>query len=132
MKTKIIASILIIGFIGLAVAYYLFTMKVPGLENTEANFELTADELFNAFDENESASMVKYEGQVIAVTGIVSRIKLSESTSNITLDAKNAMAGGINCSFNEIVANINKGDSVTIKGRCQGFLMDVVLNNCSK
>ena len=132
MKTKIIASILIIGFIGLAVAYYLFTMKVHGLENTEANFELTADELFNAFDENESASMVKYEGQVIAVTGIVSRIKLSESTSNITLDAKNAMAGGINCSFNEIVANINKGDSVTIKGRCQGFLMDVVLNNCSK
>ena len=132
MKTKIIASILIIGFIGLAVAYYLFTMKVPGLEKTEANFELTADELFNAFDENESASLAKYEGQVIAVTGIVSRIKLSESTSNITLDAENAMAGGINCSFNEIVANINKGDSVTIKGRCQGFLMDVVLNNCSK
>jgi hypothetical protein len=132
MKTKIIASILIIGFIGLAVGYYLFTMKVPDLEKTEAHFELTADELFNAFDENESASMVKYEGQVIAVTGIVSRIKLSESTSNITLDAKNAMAGGINCSFNEIVSNISKGDSVTIKGRCQGFLMDVVLNNCSK
>ncbi len=132
MKTKMLLSLLLIGLLGLAIGYFLFTMKVPSLENAKADFELTADELFNAFDENESAALIQYEGKVIAVSGKVSRIKTSETTSNITLDAQNAMAGGINCSFNEIVSQINKGDTVTIKGRCQGFLMDVVLNNCFK
>lgn len=132
MKTKIFASIVIIGLLGAAVGYYLFTMKVSGLENVKPDFELTADELFDAFEENESASLVKYEGKVIAVTGMVARIKSSELTSNVTLEAKNAMAGGINCSFNGMVSSISKGDKITVKGRCQGFLMDVVLNNCTK
>jgi len=132
MKTKIFSAIVILGLVGAGVGYYLFTKKVPSLENTKADFALSSDELFDAFEEDESASLAKYEGKVIAVSGSVSRIKLTDSTSNITLFAENAMAGGINCSFNEVVSNIKKGDEVTIKGRCQGFLMDVVLNNCIK
>ena len=133
MKTKkILLILLIICFVFSGVGYYYYTLKVPGLENIAVDFELTADELFNAFDQDESASLVIYEGKVIAVSGKIDRIKVNDSTSNITLYAENAMAGGINCSFNESLSNINKGDFVTIKGRCQGFLMDVVLNNCFK
>ena len=129
--SNILYIILILGAIGFGIGYYLFNKKVPGLENVTADFELSADQLFDAFDQDESAALAKYEGKVIAVKGKASRIKATDSTTNITLYAENAMAGGINCSFNSVVHEIKKGDNVTIKGRCQGFLMDVVLNNCT-
>lgn len=132
MKTKIIISLLILGLIGAAVGYYLFTMKVPGLENVDPDYSLTANELFDAFEADEAASLAKYEGKVIAVSGKIDRIKTTETNTNVTLYAENALAGGVNCSFNGIVSGISEGDRITIKGRCQGFLMDVVLNNCSK
>lgn len=125
-------STVIIGLIGASVGYYQFSKQVPGLENTPADFVLTANELFDAFDQNETSAMKRYEGKVIAVIGKVSRINSTDSTSNITLAAENAMVGGINCSFNEPVLDVDNGDSLTVKGRCQGFLMDVVLNNCTQ
>ena len=134
MSIKRIALIVVLlaTVAGLSTGYYLFNKKVPSLENTQADFELTANELFDAFNDDELASMLKYEGKVIAVSGQVSSIKVSDSTSNVTLHADNALIGGINCSFNARVSDLKEGDEVTIKGRCQGILMDVILNNCVK
>lgn len=113
------------------IGFYYFNKGVEGLENVESDYELSADALFNAFDTNESEALLNYEGKVISVTGKVARIKSTDSTTNITIYAENAMAGGINCSFNKVISTIKKGDEVSIKGRCQGYLMDVILNNCT-
>ena len=131
-SVKIIIAIAIVVAVGAGAGTYLFNKKVPGLEDVEAEYSMTADELFDAFDTNEMEAVKQYEGKVIAVSGVVSNVKNTDSTSNVVLKAENAMAGGINCSFNHPANNLKAGDNITVKGRCQGFLMDVILNNCVK
>lgn len=130
MKLKIIVTILIVGLIGLIVGGYLFNKKVPTLNDVEAEYKVTADELYNAFETDESVAMKLYESKVISVEGEVADVKVKDNKTNIVLKAENAMLGGINCSFNHANVKVSKGDQVIIKGRCQGFLMDVILNNC--
>lgn len=125
-------GVLLVAFIGAGVGFYLFNKKVPGLEGVTADYTLTADELFDAFDANEGAALTTYENKVVAVNGEVVSVKNQDGRANVILGAANALAGGVNCSFNEEISDLEKGDQVTIKGRCQGFLMDVVLNNCYK
>ena len=131
MKAKIIIAVLFLVFAGGATGLYLFNMKVPGLEGIRADYQLEANDLFDAFDQDEASAMSQYENKVIEVSGKVVSVKnTDEGQANVILEAVNAMAGGVNCSFNHPVEDLTKGELVTIRGRCQGFLMDVVLNNC--
>lgn len=134
MKIKRIILTVIIVFTlgGMATGYYFYNKKVPTLHNVHADYELTANELYDAFDADENAAMSKYGDKVINVKGVVASMKTTDSTSNITIHADNAILGGINCSFNTVLEEMKEGDSVSIKGRCQGILMDVILNNCVK
>ncbi|MCB0733403.1 MAG: hypothetical protein KDC76_02415 [Bacteroidetes bacterium] len=130
-KKNIILSIVLIAVVGALIGNYLYNKRVPGLEDVAPDYSLSADELFNAFDADEATALSKYEGKVIAVTGEVVNITSDSSSFSVTLGAENALAGGVNCSFHDKTKGISTGDQVTIKGRCQGFLLDVVLNNSS-
>ena len=131
MRKYILGGILAILLIGGGTDLYMFNKKVPTLENKTPDFVVDANYLFNAFDMNETEAMSKYENKVIEVTGKVISVKNNESDSNIILEADMAMGGGINCSFKyKQEKEIKEGSIVTIKGQCQGYLMDVILNNC--
>jgi hypothetical protein len=127
---KLLVLLLLLAVVAGSIGYYFFNKKVDSLENTEAHFSLTADELFNAFEQNEVEAQKKYVDKVLLVSGLVSNVKLQDSLSTVVLAAENAMIGGVNCSFSIQPKGVSKGETVSIKGRCQGFLMDVVLNNC--
>lgn len=130
MKRTIFIVLILFILAGLGTGFYMFTKKVPGLEDIKADYTLTADEVFNSFDSNEDEASKKYIGKVIKVTGKVISKKEADNQYTITLEAENAIAGGINCSFRENPGIIEKETMITVKGRCQGFLMNVVLNNC--
>lgn len=131
MKKYIIIGILSIVLIGLGVGLYMFNKKVPTLEDATPDYVVSANDLFDAFDMDETNAMKQYENKIIEVTGEVMDVKNGENESNIILKADMAMIGGVNCSFKYAQENeITEGSTVTIKGQCQGFLMDVVLNNC--
>lgn len=132
MKRKIMVGLALLAIIGVSTGFYMFNKKVPGLENAKADFSLTANALFDEFDASELPALNKYEGKILDVTGEVVSVKNKDGQSNIILLAENAMAGGINCSFKSKQTDLKKGDTATIRGRCQGFLMDVVLNNCNQ
>ena len=131
MKKYILLGILIIILVGGGTGYYMFNKKVPTLENTTPDFVISANDLFNEFENDETKALLKYENKIIEVTGNIVSVNNNEKDSNITLEAELAMIGGINCSFkHKQDKEIIKSSTVTIKGKCQGFLMDVILNNC--
>jgi hypothetical protein len=125
----------IVGFsilIAAIVGYLLYSKKVAPLDHMKPDFILTADALYDAFELDESEANLAYIGKVIDVKGEVSDIQELDSTWNIMLKAENAISDGINCSFVlQPDSEISVGTSVTVRGRCQGFLMDVILNNCT-
>jgi UDP-N-acetylmuramyl pentapeptide synthase len=55
--------------IGLGVAYYLWNKPHRDIAAEDAAFALTADELFDAFEADETAANAKYLDKVVAVTG---------------------------------------------------------------
>lgn len=128
---RILISLLILALISGGVVYYQYSRTVPTLEEIEADYKMTADELYSAFETNEKEAMEKYEGKVIEISGKIEAIEKSEKDVNLTLTAEDAMLGGVNCSFKQLDKDLKEGESVILKGRCQGFLMNVVLNNCT-
>ncbi len=131
MKFKILIAFFLIILIGAGVGYYYLQKEVAPLDEVEPDFRLTADELYDAFEADETAAGEKYIDKVIEVSGKVDRFTAQEAGVNIVLSAENAIAGGVNCAFTDPPSKLEPGTAIKIKGKCQGFLLDVVLNNCS-
>ncbi len=132
MKKLLILTVIILVLAGGGVGFYLFNKKVGGLEKVKADYYLTASMLYDAYETQEQEANAKYLDKILVVKGKVEKIEVDENYSSIILKADNAMTGGVNCSFKHKINGVNKGDVISIKGRCQGFLMDVVLTNCNK
>lgn len=124
----IILGLILIG--GGLYGFYLFTKKTPSLENVSPDFSLTAEDLYTHFSDNEKTALEKYEGKVLQIEGVILTISQTDSISNIVFNADDALFGAVNCSFKNLNYNLKKNDSVIVKGRCQGFLNSVIMNNC--
>ncbi len=131
-------NLLLIATIVVACAvygFYMYKKKPADVRKESAAYELTATSLVAAFNKDENSANKKYIDKVLAVKGKIAGIK-ADSTGQATvfLDSGDPMAS-VTCSFypDEIAAakTLHQGDEVTIKGRCTGKLMDVVLNKCS-
>ena len=132
MKKKyfIIAGILLLLIIGWG--FYKYNKPHAGIADQKTDYTLTAVDLFNSFQKDESAANKKYLGKVIGVKGSISVVQTGSGNTNIQMDA--SPMGGVNCSFSnadeQTLKTLKKGDTLTIKGRCTGFLMDVNLVDC--
>lgn len=131
MKKILILIIIIVTLVGGGVGFYLFNKKVAGLEKVKVDYKITASMLYDAFESQEQEANVKYLNKVLLVEGTVVKVEIDKKYSSIILKADNALVGGINCSFNHEIEGVSRGDTISIKGICQGYLMDVVLNNCN-
>lgn len=138
MKTwqKILVAVLLFASVAAGYGFYLYHKKPADVRTLPADYELAAADLMADFNKDESAANKKYLDKVIAVKGTIAEIKLEPATgqATVTLDTGDPMAA-ITCSFytDEAAAlkKISKGTTITIKGKCTGKLMDVVLNKCS-
>ncbi len=127
---KFVIVIIIFLIVGAFIGWQYYQKGVPTLESVEADFALTADELFDAYDTDEAEASKLYDQKVVEVTGTIVAITEQEKGSNITLEASNALMGGVSCGFATLPETAQMGTIFTCRCRCQGFLMDVILNNC--
>ncbi len=124
----------IAGLTGLGVGLYLYNKPHDNLSNKKADFALSADAFFAAYDQDEEASNQKYLNKLVDVTGPVAEIS-GDATQGVVviLRGENEMFG-INCSFEPEDAakatTLKIGQSVTVRGLCSGKLMDVSLARC--
>jgi hypothetical protein len=133
MKKLIPVIIIIAAIIGGTVAYRMYNKPHRDIASEDAAFSLTADALFDAFEEDEAAANALYLDKVVEVTGDVAEVTdNSAGQAVIIITAANAMLGGVSATMQETgIVNISEGETVTVKCRCTGFLMDVILVNCS-
>jgi tRNA_anti-like len=93
---------------------------------------ISAIDLYSEFLHSENIADKKWVGKIIIVSGIISSVTQSGNYVSINLQA--ASDGGVNCSILKKDLDeefkFKAGDSVNIKGKCTGFLMDVNLVDC--
>ena len=112
----------------------MYNKEHKDLSGVEPDYRLDATELYAEFEADEATANEKYLEKILEVSGDVNAIEYgNDSTLSVTLMPPNAFAGVI-CAFDNVEnrdkLDIAQGDYVTIRGKCSGMLMDVLLNNC--
>lgn len=129
---KIIMLLVLLAI--LAGAYYgLSEFNRGNVGAGKTDFKVSTTELFEAFDDDETAANAKYLDKTVEVTGVIQEVsKNKEGKITVTLDG--GMMFGITCEMfgSEKLdqSKYKKGEKVTLKGICTGYLSDVVLVRC--
>jgi hypothetical protein len=136
MKTYIKIALFVVFFIALSAilaALYMFNMKHTDTAKARPDYVISASLLQKDFENDEAAASTKYINKIIEVAGIIASVKPAENNIlNVSLVTGSELSLII-CTFPAITdqSKFKAGDSITLRGECSGFLMDVLLNNCS-
>lgn len=125
-------GILLLLIVAAGWAYHLYVKPHQSTAGEAADFAISAESLYRQYQANERAADHIYLGKVIEVSGKLSEIQHS-GNSEIWILSPQPGGGGINCQLfagTKVDPEPKSGDSVTVKGRCTGFLMDVNLADC--
>jgi len=131
---KLIIPLVIIIIGGIGTMSYVFRSPENSVKNESAIYSLSSDDLYTAFNDNEATANEKYLGKIIDVTGEVTEIQKTNNGQLILLLSCNSPLGGVRCTFEtqqeKLLQKVTKGTKHSIKGKCSGFLAEVVLDNC--
>jgi len=131
---KILFLLIVIGgIIGGSIGLYLWFKPVPGIDSLKTELTVPANELFVAFETDENTANEKYLNKVVEVTGLVREVKTNEAGFPVVVLETDDMMFGVICEFeskNPLPKDVQVGALITIKGLCNGKLLDVVLNRC--
>lgn len=130
MRKRVIFFIGIVLLCTAAWGLFLFNKPHRDVGNVKSDITMPADELYQQYNKNEAAANTRFLNKIITVTGIVDEVSETKNSSVILLKSKDE-PGGVSCNlFAHTKVAVQRGKTLTIKGRCTGFLMDVALTDC--
>jgi hypothetical protein len=124
----ILLAMLFCVFAGVVVAYRMYNQPHRSAA-TETAVSLNARQLAAEYERDETGANKKYLGNAVQVSGTVSDVSVNQQNKPVIVLTGTDMSG-VQCSLLKEIAGIKKGDSVTIKGFCSGYLTDVVMDRC--
>jgi hypothetical protein len=131
-RTIIWIGILLLVLAALGWGWHLYEKPHQSAAGEAAAVTVDADMLYHQYSTDEHTADQQYSGKVIAVTGRLTEIQ-HNGNSVIWILSTQPGGGGINCQLfagTMVDHEPHTGDRVTVKGRCNGFLMDVNLVDC--
>ena len=132
MKAKtIILIILALGLGGVTIAYLQYNKPHRDAATEKPTHELTAQQLFAAFINNEAEAMVEFGNKTIQVTGEIMEVTtLPDGSFQVVFNVDDPIFG-VKANFQKsTTANFEEGKTITIKGICSGFNADVEMTGC--
>jgi DNA/RNA endonuclease YhcR with UshA esterase domain len=130
---KISIAILILGSIGAIVAYKMYNKPHVNVSEVSVDITITAAEILKDFTMDENVANAIYLEKIIEVTGVISDIKIEKEKGIIALqtndDFGNVLAH-LSVDATKEISSLKEGQTVTLKGICTGYLMDVILIKC--
>lgn len=129
MIKRIVYGWIILFLILGAIGYFLYQLKTGTVEHQQPAYKLTTTELLTAYQEDEQKANEKYLGKLIEVRGAINL--LNQEDGFIYLGEPTA-AATISCTLDSSLKSpirlLKAGDTVSIKGICTGYLIDVQIN----
>ncbi len=100
----------------------------------KVDIEITASELYQAYEANEVSADEQYKGKKIAVTGIIDNIG-KDVLDNPYVSMRIGVLQSVTCYFSDdnvkVISQLSKGQKITIIGECSGLsLTNVVIQDC--
>ena len=126
-----------------AVAGFLFiafgsddeqTTEIEIASETPA-IEVSAKQLYADYEANGVAADEKYKGKVLRVTGRVNSIDRDIMDEIYVTLQGDEYFGDVQCFFAEShvkeAVQLSKGQTISVKGKCDGKMMNVLLRGCT-
>ena len=138
MKRTILIVILLIVIAGAWYGFKEYNRKNKDLAEAKAQVTTDASALLAAFEKDSASANRQYLGKIVAVHGKIKSIE-REDGATVVLGETGSMSS-VRCSMDTThlteVALIKEGQTINIKGVCNGFNRDellgsdVILNRC--
>ena len=122
-------------FVVLAIASSSDKKIESDISTTTPAISISARQLYKEYEDNEVAADQKYKNKILSVGGTVDNIG-KDITDNIYVTLKGSeFIGSVQCFFGENhvneAARLSKGMKITVKGKCDGKMMNILLRGCS-
>lgn len=125
-----ISSVILVTSVICLLIYYKPHRSV---RKEKAAFRLSVSELVDSFSQDEARANSLYLGKVLEVEGMLKEIILNDSTLVLLLGDSTQMTG-VSCYLQkdqkDKYTTLKRGESVQVKGICNGMLLDIVLDKC--
>jgi len=129
-KTIRLLGLLCLLFVctGAVIGYRMYNKPHRNVAS-ETALELTAMRLAAEYEKDEAIANKKYLGNAVQVSGTVSEVTVNQQNKPVIVLLGGDMSG-VQCTLQDNVHDIKKGDSITIRGFCSGYLTDVIIDRC--
>ena len=132
-KYTFISLFFIIIIIGLLFLLNQYNKPSVDVTNLDADLVINVDEILKDFQKDEEKANLKYTNNIIEVHGEISKISTVDGNATITLK-DNQFDSNVICNVqpqeNKEVLQLKKGDQISLKGICTGYLLDVIMVKC--
>lgn len=129
-RKKIIIAILVLAIVGAFLGYKMYNKPHVDVAEASADINISANKILAEFSKDETTANTKYLEKIVAVKGEIAEIKIEKEKGIITLKTNDDF-GSILCHLStkatKKLSTLKVGQTITVKGICTGFLMDVVL-----
>lgn len=131
---KFILYLLMLMVAGALIGYYYTQRDFRNdIRYTEADINISSQDLYAAFSVDEDSANNRFLGKIIAVTGLVQSVDAQPEKTTISLgtgDPMSAVVCEMNANIQSDFTGIVRGEELTVKGECSGMLFDIILVNC--
>ena len=105
------------------------------VSSQSASYRISSQQLYADYKANEVAADQKYKSKILEISGEIDNIaKDITDTIYITLKGDKYI-GSVQCFFSKNhenqAASLSKGQYVTVKGKCDGKMMNILLRGCA-
>ena len=113
---KLISAAALLALLAVLAACDTETGIAKSIVDQNAEFRVSAAQLFAEYESDDSTASEKYKGKVIVVTGVISKIYRGFLyTPYVDLE------GGVRCSFSDnedpVMLTLSEGQTISMKGR---------------
>lgn len=129
-KIYIIVFLLLIS--GLFFAYKMYNKPHVDVADAKAQLTVNASTITSDFSLNEDDANAKYLEKIVQVSGVLKSVKNEEGKTILSIgnpDEIESVMCHLLASENTKAAHLTVGKTITVKGICTGYLLDVILVN---
>jgi tRNA_anti-like len=131
-KFFVLAIFLVVVMAGIY-GYREYNRGLADTHNLKPAFKIEASDFVGKFESNEPQANALYADKAVSVHGVISSIQTTDTSATVFLNDGSSVTS-VMCQFgkgnNEQIKNLRKGEVITIKGICSGYLLDVVMVRC--
>lgn len=133
-RKRVLQAVIITAavFMLLAAGGYIITRPENKTESTLAGV-INADELIDAFQNDERAANEKYLDKLVCVQGRIKEVLKKEDVFVVLLGSTSALSN-VSCTLSKqheaVAYGLHTGDTIMLQGVCSGLLMDIILTDC--